>query len=830
MPNKPTQRIRLIWGVVLALAVSVALTACNLLLSDPTSPNGDRPSPSNTSTVAGENGNPTTEPASPADPWELTEDTDSNNTTGEGTVPQEPDTQEEPSIQEPHTQEEPTEDESHPAIAPSDTEFSTACPHVSVTVPATPPTCLTSGKTEGSKCGTCGEVLKPQDELPATGHSFSPEHDYKCVSCGLQASCPAPVLNIEGDKSLPWGETLTLSWQFAEEPAFSTVCMVTAVNQSGLPVDLWGNWKPSTSYSRSCKQDGEVFTLRVYACYAVDGEPVSATQSVSADVTVTVSTREALESPGFIMGNRITVTPKRDVTVAWGSVTESGSRVVYDVLLTVPDGSSFFLLNACAETVCTVPASYLTAEGTYSLQVIARDENEIRRDSPPASIEILVTSPPSVEEQDYTNPTRYASDYFYNYLATQKNGEGLRGFYRLLDTVLSDFHRSSRSAETVQVSGGKAYYYAAKLDFTPFDLTLEEAASVRALYLLDHPLYYWMSNSYVYTSTTLYVCVDTAYATGKARAHGNELVYSGVASMAESVGGIESPYRIALAYYEKLLARADYAYEEDGTTPQDDLWAHSIMGVFDPNRKQVVCEGFAKTYSLLLNYHGVENIPVIGESRGVGHMWNLLRLDDGEWYWCDITWDDRTHSPLGTDYKYFCVTDTQDVLFYYMRDGIEAGLSYTFGDPATFMDDHTVQWGLGPSFDMSNVLPPRAEAPFDGTGFELRDTFTVDGMVYAKTGFGKVQLVDVGSRRSVTVAESVTYEGITYTVASIGLINSEGVYMKGRLLPLFASSVYIPKTVSYIWDNALSGLLVSITVDPENPWYVSENGNVKPKS
>jgi hypothetical protein len=132
--------------------------------------------------------------------------------------------------------------------------------------------------------------------------------------------------------------------------------------------------------------------------------------------------------------------------------------------------------------------------------------------------------------------------------------------------------------------------------------------------------------------------------------------------------------------------------------------------------------------------------------------------------------------------------------------------------------------------NMSNVLPPRAEAPFDGTGLELRDTFTVDGMVYAKTGFGKVQLVDVGSRRSVTVAESVTYEGITYTVASIGLINSEGVYMKGRLLPLFASSVYIPKTVSYIWDNALSGLLVSITVDPENPWYVSENGNVKPKS
>ena len=70
---------------------------------------------------------------------------------------------------------------------------------------------------------------------------------------------------------------------------------------------------------------------------------------------------------------------------------------------------------------------------------------------------------------------------------------------------------------------------------------------------------------------------------------------------------------------------------------------------------------------------------------------------------------------------------------------------------------------------------------------------------------------------------------MTYAVTSIGLVNEEGVYMTGRLIPQFATSVYVSKNVSYIWDNALNGSTVSITVDPENPYYTSENGVLKKK-
>ena len=43
--------------------------------------------------------------------------------------------------------------------------------HTPEVIPAIAATCTEPGKTEGSKCSVCGEVLKAQEEIPATGHT-----------------------------------------------------------------------------------------------------------------------------------------------------------------------------------------------------------------------------------------------------------------------------------------------------------------------------------------------------------------------------------------------------------------------------------------------------------------------------------------------------------------------------------------------------------------------------------------------------------------------------------------------------------------------------------
>ncbi len=697
------------------------------------------------------------------------------------------------------------------------------CPHTPVPVPSVPSTCTEAGKTEGAVCGDCGEILRNPTEIPPTGHAYTA---YLCGICGHRATCPTPAFNESGELTHPFGESLTLTWQEADG-LYPVVYTLTVTEEGGEEATILAD-TDATSHTLILPAEGATYTLRLYALYAEEGHGVPETAQAPAELKVYVPMRHPLEPPAFITGTRIVTYVGKPVTVTWNSPEEDG-LYTYTTILRTPEGEEALRLTDGESSAVTLGADLLTREGTYTLSVTVSDPLGKYRDSEAATLEILVKPAEAELEEAFRDPERYHSDYFYEYLGTKPNAAALQSFYKDVHSEMTAFHTRMDYANTVKLSDGSVRYYAAKMDYKRYGLTLEEAASVRFCYVYDHPLFYWVSNFYVYSSTHLYFCIDEAYADGEDRAACNEIVYSGAAEMAASVYGEASPYRIALAYYEMLLATADYAYEEDGETPRDDPWAHNIIGLFDKDLRGVVCEGFAEAYSLMLNFHGVDCIQVPGLSRGVGHLWNLVRMDDGQWYWCDITWDDKTHSPLGTDYKYFLVTDTQDVLYYYVRDGIEAGYDYTFTGSATFMDDHTVRWDPQLTLDMSDAIPPRAESPYKGSDPTLREIFRVEGMTYAVVGYNQVQLVEVTSGRQLTVPETVAYGDRLYTVVSIGLISEDGIYMKGRLLPLFTTSVYIPKTVRYVWDNALSGLLVTVTVDPGNPYYTVKNGQLVAK-
>ena len=56
-----------------------------------------------------------------------------------------------------------------------------AAGHNAVSVPAVIPTCTESGLTEGYYCSVCGEIIRPQETVPATGHSYI---NNVCVVCG----------------------------------------------------------------------------------------------------------------------------------------------------------------------------------------------------------------------------------------------------------------------------------------------------------------------------------------------------------------------------------------------------------------------------------------------------------------------------------------------------------------------------------------------------------------------------------------------------------------------------------------------------------------------
>ena len=72
--------------------------------------------------------------------------------------------------------------------------------HMVVTDPEVKPSCTQDGYTQGSHCATCGEILEPQQVIPATGHK---EQKLKAVA----ASCTKTGLT-EGKKCSVCGEVL----------------------------------------------------------------------------------------------------------------------------------------------------------------------------------------------------------------------------------------------------------------------------------------------------------------------------------------------------------------------------------------------------------------------------------------------------------------------------------------------------------------------------------------------------------------------------------------------------------------------------------------------
>lgn len=58
-----------------------------------------------------------------------------------------------------------------------------ACDHVPVIIPGQAPTCTKGGTTKGAYCSVCGNILKPVEMLPPTGHRFGEWRVSKKASC-----------------------------------------------------------------------------------------------------------------------------------------------------------------------------------------------------------------------------------------------------------------------------------------------------------------------------------------------------------------------------------------------------------------------------------------------------------------------------------------------------------------------------------------------------------------------------------------------------------------------------------------------------------------------
>ncbi|MDE6209259.1 MAG: hypothetical protein K2M73_06225 [Lachnospiraceae bacterium] len=91
------------------------------------------------------------------------------------------------------------------------------------------------------------------------------------------------------------------------------------------------------------------------------------------------------------------------------------------------------------------------------------------------------------------------------------------------------------------------------------------------------------------------------------------------------------------------------SHEENGTVavPEARGIVDRPYGVLQ--NKQAVCVGFATSFRLLTNMIGLDCI--IMHDTGLGHSWNIVKLDDDCWYIVDCYMDADNYSPLYSSFN-----------------------------------------------------------------------------------------------------------------------------------------------------------------------------------
>ncbi len=293
------------------------------------------------------------------------------------------------------------------------------------------------------------------------------------------------------------------------------------------------------------------------------------------------------------------------------------------------------------------------------------------------------------------NPKEYSGSYGYEYLGTLANGRDLQELYSRYDLAYTTFHLD-RNADSEESSAD--YSLIGYTEIEDLSITYEDVHMVSICYKMDNPLYYWIYGEGADTErpTHIWFYSRTDYRSGALRAQLNIEIYEALQDM---VVELPSVYEEALYYHDTIMEGMDYSYKADGITPEDAPWAHNVLGYVKYGKG--VCECYAEIFQLIMNYSDNQSIIVNGNTiepintPSGYHAWNLIRLDDGNWYWCDLTWDDYGGDDYG--HYYFCVNDTQKIYYW---------------DSKTFITDHfpdTPTFGVQPLY----ILPPRSTVKFD---------------------------------------------------------------------------------------------------------------------
>lgn len=258
----------------------------------------------------------------------------------------------------------------------------------------------------------------------------------------------------------------------------------------------------------------------------------------------------------------------------------------------------------------------------------------------------------------------YPEDIYSSTMGYEVLNDAQKSLYRKIKAAAHAFYTGTAAAEGVSYGSDEEKLPCfAIVSNTDSSLSNEDTVKVISMFRNDNPMYFFVGNTYLYSMDydfeteknyvgAVYIACVEEYTSGTARQAERRALETQITAAREQVEAQDTAWAKARAANDWLCNSLTYAYDASGN-PDDSMASHSIVGAFDERYCAAVCEGYAKAFQLLMNAAGVANAYIIGLGNGGGHAWNMAQMDDGYYYYFDVTWNDSTSSD-----KYFAAGET----------------------------------------------------------------------------------------------------------------------------------------------------------------------------
>lgn len=252
----------------------------------------------------------------------------------------------------------------------------------------------------------------------------------------------------------------------------------------------------------------------------------------------------------------------------------------------------------------------------------------------------------SVSEWDLS--TRFG----YDYLGSFDNGEIMQAVYTDLYALSISLMNDSYDIEQFYIAGDYFYIYGYVYDDAYQSLSGEQLMEIYFLFNNDFPQFYWLSNIAIAGGGAIYVAVFDEFATGAARAEYTAQFKAAADQIICQASTFKTKFEKAEFVHDTICKKMTYAFNSSGTGWVDNGFTHSVIGALVNGYG--VCDGYSKAFQYIMNRMGINCLLITGDANG-SHAWNLVEMDNGEYYFLDLTWDDVGDGYVNIFYDYFLI-------------------------------------------------------------------------------------------------------------------------------------------------------------------------------